>query len=231
MGVTAGTIAIAPFIGPIKSVNALAQDNNKSEKFFNIDKQEWIIRWWSWMSAFPKDSNPIFDKTGELIQKSQPKNEPVFFLAGGYFEDNKDIFFRDVNIPKGKGVFFPVICSEWSYLEYPQAKTTLELKTATQYDIDQAYDIEATLNGKPLPMERITTNPFYFYIQKDDFAEHYEDMKMSSGITQAVSDGYWVFIEQLEGNNNKIHFKGSNIDIRGVKYSNEVTYNIHAHVV
>ena len=65
-------------------------------------------------------------------------------------------------VPKDKPIFFPILNSECSPIEYPSIKSDEGLKKCAKTFQDMAKGLKASLDGKPLPVIRIATDIFNF---------------------------------------------------------------------
>src|SRR5690242_21263956 len=64
----------------------------------------------------------VVDKTGVHADVSQPTDH-VWFLAGKFGTENKDLPQRKCTVPFGRAILFPIINCEANQLEYPELKT------------------------------------------------------------------------------------------------------------
>lgn len=228
-GITAAGLALTPFIGSMKSVNALSSPSSPppTRLFFGLSKEEWTERWWQWAYSVNKKQNPVLDETGAFVQKYQPEHEPVVFLAGGY-EDEK--LEREITVSSKKGLIIPPICCSWSYAELPKSNTPQDLIYACSLDMSHVTVASLELDSKPVGLERIMTEPFYIQMEKQNYFP--EDIELpqhrlhKDGITTAISDGLWGFLEPLPVGKHIIHSKGSTRNSFTKDYDNEVIYKI-----
>jgi len=185
-------------------------------KAFNVTLSDWTARWWKWAFSFSGYyNNPLLDPNGTSVMKFQPPNQPVFFLSGAY----NSVGNRTVTIPADKGILFPVLNGEISSLDMPNATTQGDLKKALDWDIGKATYIGAELDGKEIQFQRIQAPLFDINYAKDNILS-----TNKSGPTQAVSDGYWIYLES-----NSIPVGGHILHIKGEQpfYRSEVTYKVN----
>ena len=181
-------------------------------KPYNITLPDWTAKWWKWAISFSGyNNNPLLDPNGSVLMKTQPPNEPMFFLSGAW----NSVANRSVNIPSDKGILFPVLNAEISFIEYPHAKNENDLMKAVIADLDAATYVEAQLDGIPIPHQRIKAPLF-------DISYANGTIFGGSGPTKAVADGYWVFFKPLPVGKYKIHLLGEQ-----PFYRTEVTYDIN----
>ena len=98
--VVASTFALA---GRNTNPTVLPIDSNPHGQSYG----NWGGEWWAWALGVPLDSNPIEDATGEFGDIDQSGR--VWFLAGNFGGESE----REVTIPPGKALFFPLINSVW----------------------------------------------------------------------------------------------------------------------
>jgi hypothetical protein len=184
-------------------------------KAFNVTLSDWTARWWKWAFSFSGYyNNPLLDPNGTSVMKLQPPNQLVFFLSGAY----NSVGNRTVTIPADKGILFPVLNGEISFLDMPNATTQGDLKKALDWDIGKATYIGAELDGKEIQFQRIQAPLFDINYAKDNILS-----TNKSGPTQAVSDGYWIYLEpnSIPVGEHILHIKGEQ-----PFYRSEVTYKV-----
>jgi hypothetical protein len=194
--------------------NSIPVTNNT--KAFNVTLSDWTARWWKWAFSFSGYyNNPLLDPNGTSVMKFQPPNQPVFFLSGAY----NSVGNRTVTIPADKGILFPVLNGEISFLDMPNATTQGDLKKALDWDIGKATYIGAELDGKEIQFQRIQAPLFDINYAKDNILS-----TNKSGPTQAVSDGYWIYLEpnSIPVGEHILHIKGEQ-----PFYRSEVTYKVN----
>jgi hypothetical protein len=180
---------------------------------FGFTYGEWTTRWWQWLLSKPKDTNPAIDDTGKNAGVDQ--HDPnVWFLAGTFV--NMSIPHRTCAIPEGKAILFPVINYQANFLEDPKFTEESELKEYVGSDIDDIVKKEAFVNGIRVPVFRVGSDPSLFSVKIAADIPHGVDgsddgrvADAGGGITKAVSDGYWVFLQPLPIGEYDIHFAGA----------------------
>ena len=164
-----------------------------------IQLQQLAEEWWQWIMSIPRESNPQYDKTGDLVERANQHNE-VFFVAGAYNQTVPPV--RTIEIEQGRPLFFPVIVGGYAYTPDWFTRVIDTITAANIYDkllaanhihlIDQTRDLHATLDGEQLPWHRITTVPYdVHYIA----GNHYN---VTPGVHSTVVDGYWVYLDTSE---------------------------------
>jgi hypothetical protein len=180
---------------------------------YNTTIPEWTAKWWKWAYSFSGYyNNPLLDPNGTVLMKFQPSDEPVFFLSGAY----NSVANRTVTIPAGKAILYPVLNAEISFTDFPNAKGEDDLKRALKSDLSAATYVGTELNEISLPYHRIKADLFDLSVAKDNIFD------VSDGPTQAVADGYWIFLKPLPIGEYTIHIKGEQ-----PFYRSEVTYKIN----
>src|SRR5918992_4981379 len=164
--------------------------------------EDWTIKFWQWLLAFPADKSPMTDQTGELCGENQNSSSPVFFLAflGG------GSAVRTCDVPAGKAILVPINVVECSYAEFPGAKTDEELHTCAEEDESSNPGLFLSVDGREFKdLEKYRVHSRAFNVT---FAEN-NVFATTPGPTRAVSDGYWVILEPLSPGKHDIHFKAS----------------------
>jgi len=209
---------------------------------------EWSAAWWQWVNAIPvhdtngNNQHPLWDTTGEDALRGQ--SGPVWFLAGmnDAFPDPNDpnsfygIAEREVTIPTGKALFFPILNAECSVVE-GNGQTEQELRDLAAYYINHTQHLACELDGLSLRhIERYRADSPAFTMQaiEDNWldasygAEGYFPVGSS---TLAVSDGVYLMLAPLPGGEHELHFSGAYVftaDEDGFDYtfSLDITYHL-----
>ena len=95
----------APFAqagGPSYSVKA---------KVAGQKQDVWVANWWQWCYSLPGNSgHPVMtDDTGELAAMGQ--HGPVWFLGGIFGNNSGNPITRNISMPAGYPIFFPLMNS------------------------------------------------------------------------------------------------------------------------
>lgn len=204
------------------------QDSNENDGFrrissiifppdsrpYNLSYRNWTGKWWEWALSIPKDVNPLTDINGVFCAEGQ--TGPVWFLAGTNGKINS--IKRSCSVPSGKAILIPVLVTELSYAEMPSIKTDKELIYEASRHIDKCSLLRASLDGIKLPelfRYRIKFGPFDLFMVLNNIWD------LSSVLTRAVSDGYWIFLRPLSIGDHLLY-------IHGIEphFETEVTYNL-----
>jgi len=181
---------------------------------FNVTYAEWTSKWWQWAYSIQKDVHPAFDDTGKYCKEEQ--NEPVWFFPGTF----QHSVIRHCDIPSGVGILLPILNSECSFAEHPTMKTEEELRNCAKIIQDTVIPQYATLNGiliENLTYYRIQSDLFNFTLPENNI------LNLPPQITQAVSDGNWIFLKPLPNGQHHLEFKGDvKIINNNTDYKNEI---------
>jgi hypothetical protein len=185
---------------------SFAQGSETSSFVFSPDSEpygmtygEWTAVWWKWFFSMPTPENPINDQTGELCASNQSGS--VWFLVGSGGGEAE----RSCDVPAGVAILIPAIIVECSLAEDDSLKTEADLRACAKSDQDLVTDVWATVDGVELPDDqvyRVDSPLFDFNFISDNV------ISAPEGPTQAVSDGFWVFLKPLPPGNHDIHVGG-----------------------
>jgi hypothetical protein len=203
-------------VAPIGS-NAINPVNNRSisstptpfpvdTKQFDLSYGEWTARWWQWLYSIPEDRNPAADETGENCDEGQ--SGPVWFLAGTFGGLNE----RNCVIPAGKSLLLSVIGGACTFEEFPNLRTESELRSCAVSINEGVTELMVTIDGQQISEEQLRTYRVQSPSLFDVALPNGNIITGQEGSTQAVSDGYWVFIPPLEPGAHEIHFRGVSVD-------------------
>jgi hypothetical protein len=187
---------------------------------YNLTYGEWTAKWWQWVVSVPEDRNPAADETGENCGEGQ--SGPVWFLAGTFGGLNE----RNCDIPANKSIVFPVINAECSYAEYPDLKTESELRSCAVSSNDGVSELMVTIDGQAinesqLRSYRVQSPLFNLTLPENNI------FGLPASTTQAVSDGFWVFLPPLGPGQHEIHFRGAVVDFTTESVNNFVTESLY----
>lgn len=204
---------------------AFASSDIKFTNFCDDTQQckELAIGWWKWAYGFSNDNNPLLDTKGIYCASGQSGS--TWFL-GGFFDSPYQIV-RDCTLPVGKTIFFPILNSECSFLEYPNIQTKQGLSECAKQAQDRVVDAIATINGTELPHVRIDTGIFNFTLPNDSFL--FTGAK--AGTYETSGNGVFVGIKDLGKGNYILKFSGTSLPLPNSDdinpFSQDITYNLH----
>lgn len=162
--------------------------------------EEWTKEWWQWLVSIPSDLNPSLDRTGENCDIDQGGS--VFKLTGtggGTKEVNCEI-------PSNMAILFPVIAVECSFVESPALKTETDLHDCATSDQDSVTRLSARINGieiRDIGKYRLHSGLFNLTFPDNNI------FGVQEGQSEAVSDGYWVFLKPLTSGSHLIEFSAT----------------------
>jgi hypothetical protein len=193
---------------------------SSDSKPYGLTYGEWTAKFWQWVMAIPQSNNPITDLSGKNCAVGQ-NDQHVFFLAGTTGGSAQ----RFCTVPSGKAILIPIFNGECSFAEYPKHKTESELRNCAITG-DNGGTVHAAVDGKNL------LNLDGYRVQSQLFNVTFADHNIfgaPSGKTQAVSDGWWVFLQPLAPGKHEIHFSGvlvANPATSAQSFADDVTYNL-----
>lgn len=164
--------------------------------------KKWAEIWCLWLYSIPKHRNPGLDATGKYSRMNQ-YDDNAWFLAGTF--GNTILVRRNSTIPRGKGIFFPILVKEDSFADDSDLTTESQLMTRCENATDKVLSLEAIVDGKPIEnIER-------YRVQSDVFDLDLPDDNVygiEAGSTRAVCDGFWLFLKPMSKGRHEIYFKG-----------------------
>jgi pterin-4a-carbinolamine dehydratase len=188
------------------NLSALAIKNNDDLLFspnfipYGSKYESWIAKWSQWSFSLPLNNQPAFDYTGKLC--SQNQTGPVWFLVGTFGYP----VIRECTIPVGTAILFPILNMVCTYAEYPNLKTEEQLKECASNIQNYTTDLNVTVDGEELldiEKYRIQSSLFNFTLPRDNV------LNVDAQFTQAISDGYWIFLKPLAIGKHEIRFNGN----------------------
>jgi hypothetical protein len=209
------------------SVILSARGDSVNPTVYSIDSKpygmsygQWTGKWWQWMLSSPQNVSPLTDQTGKNCGQNQ--NGPVWFLAG----TTGGSATRICNIPAGKSILFPIINSECSYSERPALKTESDLAQCAKLQNAATTNLQVTLDGAnihQIDKYRVTSPLFNVTFPANNV------FGSPVGTTQAVADGWYVFLHPLTTGKHELHFSGltpANPTTGTNNYSLDLTYHL-----
>jgi hypothetical protein len=172
---------------------------SREDKPFGKSWEEWTAIWWQWLLSIPDESNPANDNTGTYCKERQ--SGPVWFLTFAHSPSAE----RTCTIPAGKSILFPVATMECSYAEFPKLNKESELRSYAKQG-NQVSSMEATIDGLKLQKSDLEKYRIESQLFTVKLPENNIYFWTAPGETQAVSDGYWVFLEPLPPGDHELHF-------------------------
>lgn len=157
-----------------------------NSKPYEISYEEWVIKWWQWISSIPKEKNPAFDESGEFLNQSQKITDVVFLCQT--IEGKDQIPIRKGTVKSGS-FFMPII--NWISIMGIDGNTDKELLKIAKSKMDVIGTLKLKINDEDIKIDfknnRILSPFFYIDLPKNNIFD------IDSGIRRCISDGYWIF--------------------------------------
>ena len=152
---------------------------------------DWSSKWWKWLISMPKENNPVYDTTRNVILNSDVHSDVLFLCQT--IESVKPIPHREITFPFGSSIFMPII--NWISISDEKGESDYELKQLAKRKIDSVTNLQLLVNGTSLPVNlndyRIGSNSFDIVLPTGNIFD------LKPGTARAVSDGYWIFFKPL----------------------------------
>ena len=175
---------------------------------------EWSARWWQWVYSIPTAENPVVDTTGANADEGQ--RGPVWFLAGNFGGTT----VRDVSVPEGKSLFFPIFNENWVTFPTDPPTTVPEMRAIIRPFMDNAT-LSCVIDGKTvknLPLYREDSVEFSVTAPDGNL------LGLPAGTyAPCVDNGYYLMLDPLRCGQHTIHFTGTNAD---ASFGLDVTYHL-----
>jgi hypothetical protein len=217
------------------AANGGTQVSPVQAKYRGASYGEWSARWWQWCFSLPADAHPLF----ETAAGSAGQSGNVWFLGGTFISvedpDNpaliEGVANRDITIPPGTALFFPILNAEASTLE-GNGETEEELRDYVVASADHIVpgSLVCIIDDKPvhnLSDYRVESPAFIFGpLPENNIVGAPEG---ATGLS--VGDGVFVMVPPLSAGKHKIHFEGVAMytledDGFDLIFSLDITYNI-----
>jgi hypothetical protein len=191
---------LSPILGA-QSLNIFPPES----KPYGLTFAEHQKNFWKWLLEIPANESPVNDRTGEKCANGQSNtNSSVFYLSmniGGISE-------RTCNVPVGKGLLIPVMQVEWSDKEAPGASVE-ELHKSAKKDQDSVNSLYLKIGDKEYKYKDLIKYRTETDLFKVVFPDNGIFGVIEGGISNVVSDGFYIITEPLIRGNYSIHFKSS----------------------
>lgn len=220
-------VAIMALAFTMSSTILFAQGDSINPVVYSIDSKpygmsygQWIAKWEQWLLSTPQKDSPANDQTGKNCGQNQ--NGPVWFLAGTL----GGAATRSCTIPAGKAILFPIINADCSYSERPTLKTESDLAQCAKVGNNPTTNLQASVDGvnlQQLDKYRVTSPLYNLTFPANNI------FGSPVGTTQAVVDGWYVFLQPLAPGKHEVHFSGltpANPTTGTNNYSVDLTYHL-----
>ena len=177
---------------------------------------EWATDWWTWALSIPTEINPATDATGAFASVGQ--HGPVWFLAGA---TATGAITRNVTVPEGKALFFPIINTLWWTAPTDPPTTIPEILSALAGVTADITNLSCTIDGAAVKhLEKfVTISPvFSLTIPADNILG-----LLPAVYTPDIDEGYYLMLAPFHPGVHTIHFTASSPDLG---YSIDIIYNI-----
>jgi hypothetical protein len=199
-----------------------------NSKSHGMSYGEWSAKWWQWAFSLPIDHHPLYD-TADVSAGQEGK---VWFLGGSFAPSTNDagqtvaIATRNVTIPTGIALFFPVANQEASVLE-GNGTTYEELSAAAEMFQDLVTNMSAEIDGveiEDLDDYRVQS-PLYIYgpLPDNNIIQSFGITAPAGTTSASVADGVYLMLSPLSAGTHTIHFHA---EVPDFNFLLDITYNI-----
>ena len=180
---------------------------------------EWSIAWWQWVFEMPVGEHPLFDTAP--ASKGQP--EDLWFLGGKITligESSAENVERDITVPYGKAVFFPVTSVVMMAADGdPEDSLDIYCENSLQ-GIDEMF---CEINGERVEdifsFKAESERKFSYTLSDNNFL----DIEGGTYEDDAYASGYYLLIDNLSKGKHTLRFF---IRQDWKDYKQDVIYNI-----
>jgi len=175
---------------------------HRHEMPFGKSWEEWTVLWWKWLYSIPREKSPAYDTTGKNFEVNQ-RDPHVVFLTGT-FKDSDGPASRHCIIPHEKAIFLPVI-NYSAEMADEHINSESQMQEEVRSNIDDLTRSEAFVDGIRLDLKyyRVHSPLFQVNLPENNVAG------LKAGITEVVSDGYWLFLTPLPIGKHEIGIGGT----------------------
>ncbi len=198
---------------------------------------EWSARWWQYALSVPTDKSPFLDYTGANFAAGQSghvwylSGVIVFTAAGQPIPPGQvNTVVRDVTMPSGTSLFFPVLNTEQDNLVPGGPNTTYtpdQLRTFAQQAMASAENLQVQVDGRSivdLTHYDVTSPVFSYTLPQNNIDTFLTGVNVpAQTVSPAVGDGVYLMLRPLSVGQHTIHFSG---DFGAGNFALDVTYHI-----
>ena len=194
-----------------------------SKAHYGASFARWSQRWWQWAYELPATNHPLLDPVGTNAAVGQ--TDPVWFLGSEFcslYEPCDGVATREITIPAGKALFFPLVNVSWTNQECVEPDTTLtytELRKLSADTVEGATDIFLSIDGDVVvdsptflgaQIYRAQTEEFSYHVPADSlFLQICNDTVVDVDHDPCAGDGLYVMISPLPVGTHTIRFGGA----------------------
>lgn len=179
------------------------------KKVYGQKAMHWTRDWWQWVYSLPAAINPGIDDSGDHGGYAQ--RGPVWFLLGAF--DTDVVANRDVEVPSGKALFFPVVHAQVDNVGVDPPSDVKRLRERAAEAVAGATGLRVELDGVALPdnaITRIATREFGYVFTEDNVGQYLGRSTPPGVYAPAVADGYWVMLRPLTPGAHTLRIQGQN---------------------
>ena len=191
--------------------------------------EDHIKNFWEWIASLPKNRNPWHDETGSTCASVQPGTASLFYL-GGNGGGRPERWNRTCTVPRGKGLFIPVMVVEVSEKDFP-GKSIQELRKIAKKDQDSVTNLYLKIDDREYNSEELRK----YRKSTADFTVTFPENAIfgsGPGKCKAVADGHYIITKPLPKGNHTVHYKSEltcdGSDCLERKFAQDIKYNITA---
>ena len=191
---------------------------------YGLTYAEWSAKWWQWVYSISASDNPLVDKNGSNAANGQ--SGPVWFLAGAYcLQPCKTMATanRNVNVPEGKALFFPILNVESDDLNLtppnggsPLTYNETQLRAFNEGFMALAKNMIAEVDGVSIKnLNPGLTSPyrtispvFTYHIPDNNIYNLFGVHLPAQDVPGVVADGVYLMVAPLPIGKHIIHFAG-----------------------
>jgi hypothetical protein len=194
-----------------------------NENPFGISYEDHVKKFWKFTCSFPKNKNPARRANNGQIDEiaNQNSDSPVFYL-NICCDGEESLVERTCNVPRGKGIFIPVMSVEVSEKEV-QDPSIDKLKKLAKEDQNSVKGLSVKLDGievNDIHSYRTPTNVFELDFPQDALFD------VSAGTCQTVADGFYIITRPPPPGTHIIEYKGNLENNKEENIDNKYSVNI-----
>ncbi len=231
-----------PFANGASQINAGVVPPQST--YLGMTYGEWGAAWWQWAFSLPLDSHhPLNDATGANAAVGQ--SGKVWFLGGLWWATGGSTppspIIRNITVPAGTALFFPIANGENTFPEVPDAKNITELWATNDWlNAFRDNNLYATLDGRKLQelASYLTCSPLFkvwLPYENNVFQAWYGPLTPGMGaaveqngagenfytLSPSAARGFFLMVEPLRVGKHRITF-----GVKNLTWSLDIVYNI-----
>jgi hypothetical protein len=193
------------------------------EVHYGASYSGWSARFWQWIYELPYDRHPVFDTTGAEAARGQI--DPVWFLCGLLTPNNVPLTgtaVRNITIPHGVALYFPIINVSWDNQECAEPDTNFsvtELRNRCEDAVANVTDVFCSIDGDTIIDSPDLAGCVRFRAQSPVFstlvpvdnimAAICGEPNVAAVYDPVVADGIYVMVAPMPAGLHTIKFKGT----------------------